>query len=122
MTPINLAKADDVDDQHFKEFEGRLKVVLPVMKLRYSARALGIDEANWHRYLTGEYRITQDIIYKFDIAFQFILKDYPAHSVGFYPTRESDTPYKEIDKKLAELAAGQQRLEEKIDTLLQKDR
>jgi hypothetical protein len=128
MFSITLKAAEGVDPEHLKEFEGRVKIVLPLMKQRYSARAMGIDEGNWSKYLNGKNGVTYDFIAEFDLIFRNILnKEYAGNTGGFYPTGEGNTPYKDIEKKLADLsaivqqiAAGQQGLEEKIDALLQK--
>jgi hypothetical protein len=124
MNAYNLTPADDVDPKHLKEFQERVNIVVPLVSQRRSAIVMGIEEANWSSYLNGHKKITYDIIGKFDLVFQYVLKGrYQGNTGGVYSVNDED-PLKEISDKLSELSAdvrkiiaGQKDLTKKINAL-----
>ena len=132
MVKITLSRAKDVDDEQLRELEEKIKFVFPfVVRAYVMGNLMGIEKGNWSKYMSGEYPITPNIILEFDVVFRNILKQrekaFSPNTGGSYLSSEGTSPYKEIEIKLTELstdskliAAGQERLEEKIDEFLQK--
>jgi hypothetical protein len=127
MSAYTLTRADEVDPEHFKEFQDRVNFVIPLLKQRYAGIVMGIGEANWSSYLNGHKKVTYDIIRKFDLVFQYVLKGkYQGNTGGVYPVNDED-PLKEISEKLSGLSAdirkiiaGQNDLTKKINALKKK--
>jgi hypothetical protein len=133
MPNLSLLGGKGINDEQLAELEKKINFVSPYIGERdyVMGNLMGIEKGNWSKYMSGNLRITSNFIAEFDAIFKHILKKMDqtldSNTGGYYPTGEGTSPYREIETKLDELstenkeiAAAQQRLEQKIDSLLEK--